>query len=239
MREVIARIVDGSRFHEYKADYGQSLVCGWSHIEGFPVGIVGNNGLMCNRGLIKATQFIQICGARTCPLVFLHNSTGFEANVDAEVGAATNGGLVKTGAMMISALSTVPVPKFSIIVGDSIGPVNYVMCGKAFGPRFTFVWPNARVAPMTPEQGGVAAVFNAQHERREMGEPLLSAAEQQALSQPVADRLRSSSSAWHCTAGSYDDGIIDPRDTRKYLANCISISLNAPIAKENYGVFRT
>merc|ERR1712151_892911 len=157
---------------------------------------------------------------------------GFEVGAEAEVGAATNGGMVKYGALMIAALSTVPVPKFSIIVGDSIGPANYVMCGKAFGPRFTFVWPNARVAPMTPEQGGESAVFDAQLRRKEMGETPLSSRDEDAMRQSVMNRLRTSSSAWHCTAGCYDDGLIDPRETRRYLANCISISLNAPIENE-------
>eukprot|EP00928_Gymnodinium_smaydae_P009064 TRINITY_DN13347_c0_g5_i1.p1 TRINITY_DN13347_c0_g5~~TRINITY_DN13347_c0_g5_i1.p1 ORF type:complete len:1168 (-),score=188.02 TRINITY_DN13347_c0_g5_i1:39-3542(-) len=233
IREVIARIVDGSRFHEFKAKYGQTIICGWAHIEGYPVAIIGNNGMLFSEAAIKATHFIQMCGKRGTPIVFLHNITGFIIGTTYE-----QGGITKDGAKMINAVSNVPVPKFSIVCGGSFGAGNYAMCGPAFSPRFTFLWPGARISVMGGEQAaGVVAIVKQNGLKRD-GKPPLSKEQEMALKKPIIDGMESKNSAWHSSAGAYDDGIIDPRDTRRVLAQAISISLNAPLPESAYGVFR-
>merc|ERR1719473_1803746 len=163
IREVIARLVDGSRFHEFKARYGPTMICGWAHIEGYPVGILGNNGMLFSESAIKATHFIQICGKRGVPLVFLHNITGFIIGTSYE-----QGGLTKDGAKMINAVSNAPVPKFAIVCGGSFGAGNYAMCGPAFNPRFTFLWPGARISVMGGDQAaGVVAIVKQNQPKRE------------------------------------------------------------------------
>merc|ERR1711920_519888 len=211
IREVIARIVDGSRFHEFKAKYGPTMVCGWAHIEGYPVGILGNNGMLFSEAAIKATHFVQICGMRGTPLIFLHNITGFIIGT-----AFEQGGITKDGAKMINAISNVPVPKFSVVCGGSFGAGNYAMCGPAFNPRFTFLWPNSKISVMGGEQAaGVLAIIK-ENSLKRAGKPTPPPEVIAQLKQPI----------------------IDPRDTRKVLAQCISISLNAPAPEMNYGVFR-
>jgi len=233
IREVIARITDGSRFHEFKARYGPTMVCGWANIEGYPVGILGNNGMLFSESAIKATHFIQICGKRQIPLVFLHNITGFIIGTSYE-----QGGITKDGAKMINAVSNVPVPKFSVVCGGSFGAGNYAMCGPAFDPRFTFLWPSARISVMGGEQAaGVVAIVRQNGLKRD-GKQQMSAEEEAALKKPIIDSMERSNSAWHSSAGAYDDGIIDPRETRSCLAKAISISLNAPFPTTPYGVFR-
>jgi len=233
IREVIARIVDGSRFHEYKAKYGPTIVCGFAHIEGYPVGIIGNNGMIFSESAIKATHFVQMCGHRGTPLVFLHNVTGFIIGTQYE-----QGGITKDGAKMVNAVSNVPVPKFSIVCGGSFGAGNYAMCGPAFNPRFTFLWPSAKISVMGGEQAaGVVSIVKMNQLKREGIEiPPQEVIDQ--LKQPIIDSIERSNSAWHSSAGAFDDGIIDPRDTRKVLAMCLSISLNAPYPEGAYGVFR-
>merc|ERR1719330_1845125 len=233
IREVIARVVDGSRFHEFKPKYGPTMVCGWSHIEGYPVGILGNNGMIFSEAAIKATHFIQICGMRGTPLVFLHNVTGFIIGTKFE-----QGGITKDGAKMINAISNVPVPRFSVVCGGSFGAGNYAMCGPAFDPRFTFLWPGARISVMGGEQAaGVVAIVKqkglARDGQQQMPEEMLNM-----LKKPIIDAIESKNSAFHSSAGGYDDGIIDPRNTRQVLAQAISISLNAPLVEGNYGVYR-
>lgn len=233
IREVIARIVDGSRFHEFKARYGPTMICGWAHIEGYPVGILANNGMLFSEAALKATHFIQTCGKRGTPLVFLHNITGFIIGTTYE-----QGGITKDGAKMINAVSNVPVPKFAVVCGGSFGAGNYAMCGPGFNPRFTFVWPGARLSVMGGEQaaGVVAIVKQAALKRdgqQEMPEEMVNM-----LKKPIIDAIESRNSAWHSSAGVFDDGIIDPRDTRRVLAQAISVSLNAPLPEYNYGVFR-
>jgi len=233
IREVIARIVDGSRFHEFKARYGPTIVCGWAHIEGDPVGILGNNGMLFSESAIKATHFIQICGKRGVPLVFLHNITGFIIGTSYE-----QGGITKDGAKMVNAVSNAPVPKFSVVCGGSFGAGNYAMCGPAFEPRFTWLWPGARISVMGGEQAaGVVAIVRQNALKREGKEPMSPEVEA-ALKKPIIDSMERANSAWHSSAGVYDDGVIDPRDTRKVLAKAISISLNAPFPETPYGVFR-
>jgi len=233
IREIIARIVDGSRFHEFKARYGPTMVCGWASIEGYPVGILANNGMIFSEAAIKATHFIQVCGKRGIPLVFLHNVTGFIIGTSYE-----QGGITKDGAKMVNAVSNAPVPKFSIVCGGSFGAGNYAMCGPAFEPRFTFLWPNARISVMGGEQAaGVVAIVRQNALKREGKEPM-SAEVEAALKKPIIDSMERANSAWHSSAGNYDDGVIDPRDTRKVLAQAISISLNAPFPDNPYGVFR-
>merc|ERR1712151_386423 len=233
IREVIARIVDGSRFHEFKAKYGPTMVCGWAHIEGYPVGILGNNGMLFSESAIKATHFIQICGKRGVPLVFLHNITGFIIGTSYE-----QGGITKDGAKMVNAVSNVPVPKFSIVCGGSFGAGNYAMCGPAFEPRFTFLWPGARISVMGGEQAaGVVAIVRQNALKRE-GKPPMEPEVEAALKKPIIDSMERANSAWHSSAGNFDDGIIDPRDTRRVLAQAISISMNAPFPDQPYGVFR-
>jgi len=233
IREVIARIVDGSRFHEFKARYGPTMVCGWAHIEGYPVGILGNNGMLFSESAIKATHFIQVCGKRQIPLIFLHNITGFIIGTSYE-----QGGITKDGAKMINAVSNVPVPKFSVVCGGSFGAGNYAMCGPAFDPRFTFLWPSARISVMGGEQAaGVVAIVRQNGLKRD-GKPPMPPEMEAALKKPIIDSMERSNSAWHSSAGAYDDGIIDPRETRSALAKAISISLNAPFPTTPYGVFR-
>lgn len=233
IREVIARIVDGSRFHEFKPKYGMTMVCGFAHIEGYPVGILANNGMLFSESAIKATHFIQICGKRGTPLIFLHNITGFIIGTSFE-----QGGITKDGAKMVNAVSNVPVPKFSVVCGGSFGAGNYAMAGPAFGTRFTFLWPGAKISVMGGEQAaGVVAIVKQNALKRdgqqEMPEEMV-----QMLKKPIIDGIESCNSAYHSSAGVYDDGVIDPRDTRKVLAQAISISLNAPLPTGEFGVFR-
>eukprot|EP00933_Yihiella_yeosuensis_P058743 TRINITY_DN5942_c0_g1_i1.p1 TRINITY_DN5942_c0_g1~~TRINITY_DN5942_c0_g1_i1.p1 ORF type:complete len:1192 (-),score=288.38 TRINITY_DN5942_c0_g1_i1:353-3856(-) len=233
IREVIARIVDGSRFHEFKPKYGPTIVCGFAHLEGYPVGLIGNNGMLFSEAAIKATHFVQMCGKRGTPLIFLHNITGFIIGTSFE-----QGGITKDGAKMVNAISNVPVPKFSVVCGGSYGAGNYAMSGPAFGTRFTFLWPQSKVSVMGGEQaaGVVAIVKNNSLKRdgqQEMPQEMIDM-----LKQPIIDSIESANSAYHSSAGVYDDGVIDPRDTRKVLAQAISVSLNAPLPVNDYGVFR-
>jgi acetyl-CoA carboxylase carboxyltransferase component len=232
-REVIARVTDGSRFHEFKPRYGPTLVCGFAHIEGFPVGILANNGMLFSEAAIKATHFIQVCGQRGVPLVFLHNITGFMVGTQYE-----QGGIAKDGAKMITAVSCAPVPKFSVVIGGSHGAGNYAMCGPAFNPRFTFLWPNAKISVMGGTQAAevISIVKNDQLKRE--GKPELTPAEKSKMQAPILKLYEGSSSAYDSTRAVWDDGLIDPRQTRSVLARAISVSLNAPYPTNGYGVFR-
>jgi len=233
IREVITRIVDGSRFHEFKAKYGPTLVCGFAHIEGYPVGILGNNGMLFSEAAIKATHFVQMCGKRGTPLVFLHNVTGFIIGTSFE-----QGGITKDGAKMVNAVSNVQVPKFSVVCGGSFGAGNYAMSGPAFGTRFTFLWPNSKISVMGGEQAaGVVAIVKQNALRRDGQQPMPEEMVNM-LKKPIIDGIETTNSAYHSSAGVFDDGIIDPRDTRKVLAQAISVSLNAPLPENDFGVFR-
>jgi acetyl-CoA carboxylase carboxyltransferase component len=216
VREVIARIVDGSRFHEFKALYGDTLVCGFAHIEGFPVAILANNGVLFSESALKGTHFIELACKRRVPLVFLQNITGFMVGKDYEAG-----GIAKDGAKMVTAVACAQVPKFTVIIGGSFGAGNYGMCGRAYSPRQLWMWPNARISVMGGEQA--ATVLSA-------------------VGRSDPDEIRAKyereGNPYHSTARLWDDGIVDPLDTRRVLALGIAASLNAPIPETAFGVFR-
>lgn len=232
VREVIARIVDNSEFSEFKQYYGDTLVCGFAHIFGNPVGIVANNGILFSESAIKGTHFIDLCCKRKIPLVFLQNVTGFM------VGKAyEEGGIAKHGAKMVMAVACAKVPKFTIVIGGSFGAGNYGMCGRAYHPRFMWMWPNARISVMGGEQ---AAGVLTQVKRDSMAKRGLkwSDKDEQKLKKPIIEQFEKQSHPYYATARLWDDGIIAPADTRNVLGLAISATLNAPIEETQYGVFR-
>ena len=232
VREVIARVVDGSRFHEFKARYGNTLVCGFAHIWGYPVGILANNGVLFSESALKATHFIEMCCHRKTPLVFLQNITGFMVGRDYE-----QGGIAKDGAKMVHAVATANVPRFTVIIGGSFGAGNYGMCGRAYGPRMMWTWPNSRISVMGGEQaaGVLATVKQDQMARRGQS---MSDEEVAAFKQPILDKYEHEGSPYYASARLWDDGIIDPASTRDVLGLGISASLNSPIPDPQVGIFR-
>ena len=232
VRDVIARIVDGSAFDEFKKRYGATLVCGFAHIYGMPVGIVANNGVLFSESALKGTHFIELCNQRGIPLVFLQNITGFMVGQKYE-----SGGIAKDGAKMVTAVSCARVPKFTVIIGGSFGAGNYGMCGRAFNPRFLWMWPNARISVMGGAQaaGVLATVKRAALER---DGKKWSAAEEADFKKPVQDQYDREGHPYYASARLWDDGVIDPADTRRVLGLAISASLNAPVEETKYGVFR-
>jgi 3-methylcrotonyl-CoA carboxylase beta subunit len=232
VHEVISRIVDGSELHEFKARFGATLVCGFAHIEGMPVGIIANNGVLFSESAQKGAHFIELCCQRKIPLVFLQNITGFMVGRKYE-----NEGIARHGAKMVTAVATASVPKFTVIIGGSYGAGNYGMCGRAFSPRFLWMWPNARICVMGGEQAaGVLATVKRDGIEGRGGR--WSAEEEAAFKQPVLDQFAHQSSPFYSTARLWDDGVIDPADTRRVLALGLSASLNAPIPEPKFGVFR-
>ena len=232
VREVIARIVDGSEFSEFKQLYGATLVCGFAHIWGYPVGIVANNGILFSESAVKGAHFIEICSQRGIPLIFLQNVSGFMVGSKYEAG-----GIAKDGAKMVTAVACAAVPKFTVILGGSYGAGNYGMCGRAFSPRFLWMWPNARISVMGGEQ---AANVLAQVKRDGMearGESW-SAEDEQAFKAPVRDQYQTQGHPYYASARLWDDGIIDPADTRMVLGLAISAAMNAKAQKTEFGVFR-
>ncbi|MEE9394304.1 MAG: carboxyl transferase domain-containing protein [Planctomycetota bacterium] len=232
VREVIARLVDGSRFHEFKREYGNTLVCGFAHLMGYPVGIIANNGVLFSESSLKGAHFVQLCGQRKIPLVFLQNITGFMVGKRYE-----NGGIARDGAKLVQAVATVGVPKFTVIIGGSFGAGNYGMCGRAYDPRFLFMWPNARISVMGGEQaaGVLTTVKKDQLERR--GETM-SAADEEAMRAPILEKYETEGHPYYSTARLWDDGVIDPADTRTVLGLSISAALNAPVEDSQFAVFR-
>jgi 3-methylcrotonyl-CoA carboxylase beta subunit len=232
VREVIARIVDGSEFDEFKQLYGTTLVCGFAHIWGYPVGIVANNGILFSESALKGAHFIELCSQRKIPLIFLQNISGFMVGRKYEAG-----GIAKDGAKLVTAVSTTKVPKFTVVIGGSYGAGNYGMCGRAYSPRFLWSWPSASLALMGPEQaaGVLATVTRANKDRA--GEEW-SEAEEAEFKKPIIDQFESQSSPYFATARVWDDGIIDPAETRNVLGLGISTTLNAPIEETKFGVFR-
>jgi len=221
VREIIARIADGSDFLDFKNDWDSATVCGWSTIEGKPVGIIGNNGPITPRGAAKAAQFIQLCDQTRRPLLFLHNTTGFMVGTDAE-----QNGVIKHGSKMLQAVANARVPKISIVVGGSYGAGNYAMCGRGLDPRFIFAWPNSRVAVMGGQQAGMVLRIVAEAKQRANGiEPDEKVLDM--LQQTTAQKLDSQSTALYGTARLWDDGIIDPRDTRRVVAYALDICADA------------
>ena len=233
VREVIARIVDGSRFHEFKPRYGNTLVCGFSRIHGYPVGIVANNGILFSESSLKGAHFVELCGQRGVPLIFLQNITGFMVGRDAE-----SGGIAKDGAKLVTAVSCVPVPKFTVIIGGSHGAGNYGMCGRAYDPRFLFMWPNARISVMGGPQAADVLATVKQDQRAREGLSPMSGEELEEFRRPILEKYETEGSPYYSTARLWDDGVIDPRDTRDVLGLAISASLNAPFPDNGYGVFR-
>jgi acetyl-CoA carboxylase carboxyltransferase component len=216
VREVVARIVDGSRFHEFKPLYGETLVCGFGHIEGFPVGILANNGVLFSESALKGAHFVELACKRRVPLVFLQNITGFMVGKEYEAG-----GIAKDGAKLVTAVACAEVPKFTVIVGGSFGAGNYGMCGRAYSPRQLWMWPNARISVMGGEQAATVLSTVGRADPEE-----------------IRAKYDREGNPYHSTARLWDDGIIDPRDTRRVLALGIAASLNAPIPETTFGVFR-
>ena len=235
IREVIARIVDRSEFLEFKELYGTTMVCGWAHIHGYPVGILGNNGILFSESALKATQFIQICDKRKIPLLFLQNITGFMIGKVYE-----QGGITKNGHKMVNAVSTASVPKFTVIVGASFGAGNYAMCGRAYSPRFLWMWPNAQIGVMGGEQAAGVLVSITNEQNKRLGKPPLTDEEVQSIVDPVVENAIKEGNAYYSTARLWDDGVIDPAKTRDVLGLSISAALNAPIRDDvhGHGIFR-
>ncbi len=232
VREIIARIVDASAFDEFKALYGTTLVCGYARIHGYPVGIVANNGILFSESAEKGAHFIELCAQRRIPLVFLQNISGFMVGKQYEAG-----GIAKHGAKMVMAVACVRVPKFTVLIGGSFGAGNYGMCGRAYDPRFLFMWPNARISVMGGEQAaGVLAQVKADQKKR-LGESWDQQTEQ-AFKQPILDAYEKQGHPYYASARLWDDGVIDPADTRMVLGLALSAALNAPIEESKFGVFR-
>ncbi|GAB4456636.1 MAG: propionyl-CoA carboxylase [Anaerolineae bacterium] len=233
VREVIARLVDGSRFREFKARYGQTLVCGFAHLYGYPLGIIANNGILFSESALKGTHFIELCAARRIPLLFLQNITGFMVGQEYEAG-----GIAKDGAKMVHAVANAAVPKLTVIIGGSFGAGNYGMCGRAYGPRFLWMWPNARISVMGGEQAANVLLTVKQDQLVRRGQPPLPPEEQEAFKQPILDKYEREGNPYHATARLWDDGILDPAETRQVLALALATCLNAPVEPTKFGVFR-
>jgi len=232
VREVIYRIVDGSWFHEFKALYAPTVICGFARIWGYPVGIIGNNGVLFSESALKATHFIELSAQRDIPLLFLQNITGFMVGKTFE-----HGGIAKDGAKMVNAVANAAVPKFTVIIGGSYGAGNYGMCGRAYGPRQLWMWPNARISVMGGEQAAQVLLQVKMDQLRSQGKEM-SPDEQQDFMKPTLDKYAEEGNAYYSTARIWDDGIIDPADTRMVLALGISAAMNAPSAETRFGVFR-
>lgn len=232
IREVIARIVDGSEFQEFKARYGKTLVCGFAHIHGYPVGIVANNGILFSESALKGAHFIELCNQRNIPLVFLQNITGFMVGRKYE-----NAGIAKDGAKMVTAVACSHVPKFTVVIGGSFGAGNYAMCGRAYGGRFLWMWPNARISVMGGEQAA-SVLSTVKRDGIEAAGKSWSADEEEAFKAPIRDQYESQGNPYYASARLWDDGIIDPADTRRVLGLGLAAALNAPIETGRFGIFR-
>ena len=232
VREIIARIVDGSEFHEFKPRFGTTLVTGFAHIEGMPVGIIANNGILFSESALKGAHFIELCCQRKIPLVFLQNITGFMVGRKYE-----NEGIARNGAKMVTAVATANVPKFTIIIGGSFGAGNYGMCGRAYSPRFLWMWPNARISVMGGEQAA-SVLATVRRDGIEAKGGNWTMEEEEAFKAPIRRQYAEQGHPYYATARLWDDGIIDPADTRRVLALGLSAALNAPIPDVKFGVFR-
>lgn len=232
VREIIARIVDGSKFHEFKALYGITIVCGFARIMGYPVGILANNGVLFSESALKGTHFIEMCCQRKIPLVFLQNITGFMVGRKYE-----SGGIAKDGAKMVNAVATANVPKFTVLIGGSFGAGNYGMCGRAYEPRQLWMWPNSRISVMGGQQAANVLLTVKRDQMWRKGKEL-SKKEEKEITEPILTKYEQEGSPYYSTARIWDDGVIDPADTRMVLGLGISASLNAPIPNWKPGVFR-
>jgi 3-methylcrotonyl-CoA carboxylase beta subunit len=232
IREVIARIVDASEFDEFKQLYGTTVVCGFAHLHGYPVGIVANNGILFSESALKAAHFIELCCQRGIPLIFLQNISGFMVGEKYEAG-----GIAKDGAKLVTAVACANVPKFTVIVGGSFGAGNYGMCGRAYSPRFLWMWPNARISVMGGPQAASVLATVRRDAIEARGETWSAEAEAE-FKQPVLDQYEREGHPYYATARLWDDGVIEPAQTRDVLALAISAALNKPIEPTKFGVFR-
>ena len=232
VREIIARVVDGSEFDEFKSRFGATLVCGFARIEGMPVGIIANNGILFSESALKGAHFIELCCQRKIPLVFLQNITGFMVGRKYE-----NEGIARNGAKMVTAVATAQVPKFTIIIGGSFGAGNYGMCGRAYSPRFLWMWPNARISVMGGEQAA-SVLATVKRDGIEGKGGQWSAEEEEAFKAPIRQQYEDQGHPYYATARLWDDGVIDPADTRRVLALGLSAAMNAPIPETKFGLFR-
>ncbi len=231
-REIIARIVDGSEFDEFKQLYATTLVCGFAHIWGYPIGIVANNGILFSESAMKGAHFIELCGQRGIPLLFLQNITGFMVGKKYEAG-----GIAKDGAKLVTAVATVNVPKFTVITGGSYGAGNYGMCGRAYSPRFLWMWPSGRIAVMGGEQAA-SVLATVRRDGMEARGQNWSAEEEEAFKAPIRDQINNEAHPYFASARVWDDGVIDPADTRMTLGLALSAAMNRPIEPTKFGVFR-
>jgi 3-methylcrotonyl-CoA carboxylase beta subunit len=229
---VIARIVDGSRFDEFKRRYAPTIVTGFARLHGFLVGVIANNGVLFSESALKATHFIELCNVRGIPLVFLQNITGFMVGRDYE-----RGGIAKDGAKMVHAVANSVVPKFTVIIGGSFGAGNYGMCGRAYGPRFLWMWPNARISVMGGEQAA-GVLTTVKRDQLARDGKTLTREEEESIRRPILDKYEVEGSPYYSTARLWDDGILDPAGTRAALALGLSAAFNAPIPQPKFGVFR-
>jgi 3-methylcrotonyl-CoA carboxylase beta subunit len=232
VREVIRRVVDASRFHEFKALYGETLVCGFARIWGHDVGIVANNGILFSESSLKGAHFIELCNQRGIPLVFLQNITGFMVGREYE-----NGGIARDGAKLVTAVACSVVPKFTVVIGGSFGAGNYGMCGRAFDPRFLWMWPNARISVMGGEQAA-SVLATVRRDGLEARGEQWSSDDEEAFKAPIRDQYEHQGSPYYSTARLWDDGVIDPADTRRVLGMGLAAAAHAPIPEPSYGVFR-
>ncbi|MFT3755300.1 MAG: carboxyl transferase domain-containing protein [Pseudoxanthomonas sp.] len=232
VREVIARLVDGSRFDEFKARYGTTLVCGFAHIHGYPIGIVANNGILFSESALKGAHFVELCSQRGIPLLFLQNITGFMVGRSYE-----NGGIAKDGAKLVTAVATTSVPKFTVLIGGSYGAGNYGMCGRAYSPRFLWSWPNSRISVMGGEQAA-SVLSTVRRDGIEAKGGTWSAEEEAAFKAPTLAQFEHQSDPYYASARLWDDGIVDPAQTRRLLGLALAAAFNAPIEPTRFGVFR-
>jgi len=232
IREIIARLVDASEFHEFKAKYGKTLVCGFAHIHGYPVGIIANNGILFAESALKGAHFVELCDQRGVPLVFLQNITGFMVGRKYE-----NAGIAKDGAKMVTAVACTGVPKFTVMIGGSFGAGNYAMCGRGYQPRFLWMWPNSRISVMGGEQAA-SVLASVRRDGLEASGKTWSGEEEEAFKQPIRAQYEHQGHPYYASARLWDDGVIDPMDTRRTLGLALSAALNAPIERGRFGVFR-
>jgi acetyl-CoA carboxylase carboxyltransferase component len=233
VREIIARLVDGSKFREFKARYGTTLVTGFARIHGYPVGILANNGVLFSESALKGAHFIELCQQRGIPLLFLQNITGFMVGKEYEAG-----GIARDGAKLVHAVAAARVPKLTVIIGGSFGAGNYGMCGRAYNPRFLWMWPNARISVMGGEQAANVLLTVKQEQLAREGKPLLSPEEADEFKRPILEKYEREGNPYYSTARLWDDGVIDPVDTRQVLGLALSVVLNAPQEEGGFGVFR-
>jgi acetyl-CoA carboxylase carboxyltransferase component len=233
VREIIARLVDGSALREFKARYGTTLVTGFARIHGYPVGILANNGVLFSESALKGSHFIELCEQRGIPLLFLQNITGFMVGKDYETG-----GIAKDGAKLVHAVSNTSVPKLTVLIGGSFGAGNYGMCGRAFSPRFLWMWPNARISAMGGEQAANVLATVKQDQLAREGKPLMTPAESEAMKRPILEEYERTGNPYYATARLWDDGVIDPAETRRVLALALSVVLKSPRVTGRFGVFR-